>query len=224
MILGINIVVASAILLVYGFSTGDSRLVGLSYSTLILGSVITAFSYIYTEPLLEPLLVFTKGLMNGVTAVLEDLDLLDVKPSIVKTENGYYLVYARSTSDKIDPGIGVVHGAPYLAIPLETWRGAPVLESLSQNSLEDALSSILVEQLRLCKSVSVEVAGNFVKTTLVGIDKRVKELAGYPVNPLAITIALLIAQVANATRISLVEKGVLPDGEYYVYVVESVAG
>jgi hypothetical protein len=224
LILAINIIAASIILLVYGFTVNDTGLIGLSYSTLILGSVIAVLSYTYSEPILEPLLMFTRGLLNGVTTILEDLDLTDAKPSIIKAHDGsYFLLYARTVSNKIDPGIGVIHETPYLAIPLETRREIPVLEEISRDSLETVLSSILVEQSHLCKSITVDITGNYVKTTIIGANKRIKEITGHPVEPMIIIIGLILAQAMNATRVSLVEKGTIPDGEYYVYMVGASA-
>ncbi|MFN3268535.1 MAG: hypothetical protein ACK416_04680, partial [Zestosphaera sp.] len=78
-VLGIDIIIVSVLLAVYGLITSNAGLVGVSVSVGIVGGVVVVFSAAPGEPALGVILNYASMLAHVTTAVVEDLDLLNSK-------------------------------------------------------------------------------------------------------------------------------------------------
>ncbi|MCX8198515.1 MAG: hypothetical protein N3E36_00560 [Sulfolobales archaeon] len=224
LVLGLNIIAVSCMIMAYGFTINDTGLVGLSTSSGIMGGVLLVFSFTTAEGIVNAFNEYSVLMTNGLTTVMEDLDLLDAKPSITSRRGELYLLLSKaSPDDDVDPGIGTLHGLPYIAIPIgSVLQDASALENFESSIVEPAISSILIDDMGLCSRVSVEVSNRFIKVTLTGVSKEVEKLLGYPINPLTALTMTALARLTK-TDVRLVNMDRVVGGYYMVFEVKSSA-
>ena len=225
LILGINVLVVSVLLVVYGILVGDSGLVGIALSTSIVGGVLVVYSTTPQDPSITALTGYSEILVNAITSTLEDLDLLESQVCVVKKSDSVLLVYSKIPCPiEVDPGVGFTGGSPYLAIPLRTL--SELVESSSEvisTILERALITLLVEEYSACRSVRVEEESGFYRVYISGLVETLKQYLERPVDPYTL-LTLVAASRALATRcVRLVEKRIMPDSVLLVLGVERSA-
>lgn len=213
-IAGLNVVLVSAILSAYGLVSGESALLGLSASIGVIGATMVVYGVGYEEPSLEHVLVYLRALAEASSTVVETLDLLDGEVCGVPAGGGTLVVYAKSKAactGAVNPGPGFTGSSPYFSIPVRLPLDIQPLEELSDKSIEEALSSVLVSEMGFCKSVRVIAAGDLFEVYVVGVSRFLGEFTGYPVSP---TVILTVAALARVTGrgVVLVDKTAIPGG------------
>jgi len=225
LILGLNIVVISILLSLYGLATGDSGLVGIAASLGLAGGVIVAYSRTPQDPTTASLLNYSKTLVNAVTSTIEDLDLLEPSICIVKKEAAFLLVYSKTPCPaQVDPGIGFASGSPYLAIPIEIPSPVPT-EALGTSTaagelVERVLRSLLVEELAVCRGVKVDVVGESYSIYITGLAESLRDFTRYPVDPYTLLVLSILLHTTSASCIRLVQRTYVPEGLVLVVKVE----
>lgn len=214
-IAGSNIVLISGLVAIYGLATGDSELIGLSLSFGMIGATVIVYGTGYGELGPEFLLQYLKTLVESATVVLETLDLLDGNICGIVDSNGNILVvFSKSTASckqSVGPGLGFSGGSPYYAIPVSTLPEIQSAEELDSKVVEDTLSNVLVSELSVCKSVKVNIAGEVVEVYIAGISELVRELANYPLEPIALLTTALLTKITRRP-VAIVEKTSIPGG------------
>jgi len=219
LVLGINIVIASILLLAYGLVMAMPSVIGVSMSMAVIGGVIAVYSSLPRDPEAGFLLSYVKTLVNGLTAAIEDLDLLDAHSSIVRSGAGTLLIVSRAPCvENVDPGLGFSQGSPYIAIPLESL--STVFEGVSAEDVESFLRAVLVDELSICRAVSVSVEGNIYRVALSGLSDLLKEFTRYPLDPYTVVTLLALSRVAGARCVRLVDRSVTPEGVVLAVGVE----
>jgi hypothetical protein len=214
LVLGINILIASALLVVYGLLIGDSGLVGIGLSTSILGGVLAIYSTIPQDPSLVALANYSNLLVNAVTSTLEDLDLLEPQICAIKRSDSTLLVYSKIPCPlEVDPGIGFSGGSPYLAIPVNI--PTTLYEASGESTstlLERSLTAVLVEEFSACKSVRVEEESGQYIVYITGLAEVPKQFLEKPLDPYTLLVLTVSSSVLDATCVKLINRRVMPDG------------
>lgn len=213
-VLGLNTVIISALLGLYGLITGETPLVGLSTSVGIIGATLMVYGVSRGEVESEYVIAYLKTLVESTSTVLETLDLLDSEVCGVSRNELVLVVYAKlrnACEHTISPGPGFVLTSPYYAIPVSVLPTIQPMRELSSVEIENALSSVLVSELGLCKSVKVALSVNTVEIHIAGMSELATELTKHPVDPVTIfTISTLVK--LSQKRVILVEREQLPGG------------
>jgi len=224
LILGLNIVVVSALLSLYGLIIGDSGLVGIAASLGLAGGVIVAYSRAPQDPSTTSLLNYSKALVNTVTSVLEDLDLLESNICIARKDTELLMVYSKTPCPvEVDPGLGFSSGSPYLAIPIET----PSIEitetsstSITEESIERVLRSLLVDDLTICRGVKVASEGESYRVFITGLAEYLKDFTKYPIDPYTMLVLTIVSYTTSARCVRLVQRIHMPEGLMLILRVE----
>lgn len=225
LVLGLNILVVSILLVVYGILIGDNGLVGIALSTSIIGGVLVVYSTTPQDPSITALMSYSEILTNAIISTLEDLDLLESQICVIKRGNHVLLVYSKNPCPiEVDPGVGFTSGSPYLAIPLKTL--IEFSESSSETTstlLERALTTLLIEEYSACRSVRVEEEGGFYRVYISGLVEVLKQYLEKPIDPYTL-LTLMAASIALTTRcVRLVDKRIMPDSILLIIGVEHSA-
>lgn len=215
LVLGVNVVVVSVLLVVYGILLGDSGLVGIGFSASLLGGVLVAYSTTPRDPSVVALLNYSNILVDAVTSTLEDLDLLESQVCSIKRGGVTLLVYSRTPCPlEVDPGVGFAGGSPYLAIP--TTRLSTLVESASSSEstsslLERSLAAVLVDELSACRSIRVEEEADQYRVYITGLADVFKQYLERPLDPYTLLVLAVSSEVLPATYIRLVERKIARD-------------
>ncbi|MEM4717499.1 MAG: hypothetical protein QXE81_01910 [Desulfurococcaceae archaeon] len=224
LILGVNIVIVSMLIATYGLLTGDNGLVGIGASSGLVGGVFLVLALTPVETTLEALLDYTSTLVNGVTVILEDLDLLDHKLCVEKMSNSLLMVFTKNECPlNPNPGIGMHMGFPYFAIPVNILDDVVKLEVTTEELLETSLEDVLVDRLGLSKALKVEFRGDIVAIHILGLSKTLSIYSKYPVDPLTIIASIAIARLLDTSRLRLLERDPSQDSFKIVLKVEKGA-
>lgn len=212
LLLGVNTLLVSALLAIYGVVNRDGGLVGVAVSAGLVGGVFLVYGLSREEPRLGSILSYLSILASASTVVLEDLDLLDGRVCVVGGE-AMVAVYTKAECPvSVNPGLGFTSGSPYFSIPVSAFQDVSALEEVSAESLERALRSVLVEDLGLCRSVKVEAGGgNLVIVYATGLIDVLREYGRYPVNPFVLLIAAAMARLVGK-EVLVVERSSIPGG------------
>lgn len=222
LVLGVNVLVVSVLLVAYGFLVGESGLVGVGFSASILGGVLAVYSTIPQDPSVVALVNYSSLLLNAVTSVLEDLDLLDPQVCAIRRGDVTLLVYSETPCPfKVDPGVGFSGGSPYLAIPTST--PSTLYEATGESTstlLERSLTALLVDEFSVCKGVRVEEeAGQYV-VYITGLADVSKQFLERPLDPYTLLVLTVSSGVLAATCVRLIERRISPDGVLVVLRAE----
>ncbi|MEM1618575.1 MAG: hypothetical protein QXE77_03390 [Desulfurococcaceae archaeon] len=211
LILGVDVLLVSAFVAIYGVITGSVELVGIGASTGIVGGVFVVYSLIPGEPSVGALLSYTSLLVNATTTVVEDLDLLTHR-ICAHSEAGYTLLVfsKKDCPSKPNPGMGFAGGFPYFSIPVDLFQDVEKLEDLTDHALENSLNTLLASELGLCRIIRVERRGDFYVIDVIGLSKLLAEYTKYPVDPVVLLVLTAVAKLVGESRVHLIEKEVLP--------------
>lgn len=183
---GFSLLVASVLLSVYGYLASDGGLLGIGFSAMVLSAVLVVLAYEPNPQTREALASYITTLSKALAGVLEDLDLLPPRVRVVCVRDKKLLVVSKSVIEPAGPGIGVVGGAPYLALSLED-LGLEVqsLDTVTGEQVELCVERLVGELLE-ASDVSVRFSGDTVRISLYGVPDMLNELSIYPVNPLVV--------------------------------------
>lgn len=222
--LGVNVVLASVLLTIYGLLNDNVGLVGLATSAGIIGGVLIVYSIVPTEPSIKAILSYTSMLANTVTSVLEDMDLLSSRICALSTGDSVLITYSKvACPDNVNPGIGFIVNSPYLSIPANVFKDVTELEELSVKALEEALTSVLVDDLSLCRVIRVEQRGDLIVIHITGMAKYLIDYNKHPLNPIVLLVLAMIARLVGTGKVYLIEKSDIPGLTRLVVRVEKSA-
>jgi len=223
LILGVNILVVSVLIAIYGVLIGDGGLVGIGLSISLVGGVLVVYSTIPQDPSLVALASYSDLLVDALTSTLEDLDLLESQLCGVRRSGEILLVYSKTPCLlEVDPGVGFAGGSPYLALPVSTL--SVLVESSSESTstlLERSLTAVLVEEFSACKSVKVEEESGLYRVYITGLADVLKKYLERPVDPYTLLVLAVSSETLQVECIRLVERRVTPDGVLLVLKAES---
>lgn len=200
LLLGINISIISALLLIYGVVVGNSGLVGVFASSLLMGFVLLALSFSTQEGILNTYQNYAYLLTVALISVIEDLDLLDAKIVIARKNGDMYLMLSKTGGiDLPEPGIGVSGNSTYLTIPVNNiLDDVEEIGDLNPVALGAGLTEVLVRELSICSRLSIEMLEDrVVRLNLVDIDRRVREYLKYPVDPCTLLTMVAVARLTG---------------------------
>lgn len=219
-VLGVNILIASALTAVYGLYIHDPTLLGVALSTSLVGAVFLVVGFATSEAMLNSLISYAIISSRALTTLVEDLDLLHSKLVALVSGEQIKLVIAKNPNiNNVGVGIGVKFGEPYLSFPVDkVLEGVSPVAEVSERSLELALGEALVESLGICNRVVVGISGKLVRVELYGISKPLEGLCGMPVNPVNVLTTIALAR-AIGRSVTLVEFGQVVGGRYMVFEV-----
>lgn len=226
LLLGINISIISALLLIYGVVAGNSGLVGVFASSLLMGFVLVALSFSTQEGILNTYQNYAYLLTVALTSVIEDLDLLDAKMVIARKNGGTYLVLSKIRgTDLLEPGIGVNGNSPYLTIPVDNvLDDVEEIGDLNPVALEASLIEVLVRELSICNRLGIEMLEDrVIRLNLVDLDRRVREYLNYPIDPCTLLTMVAVARLTGRD-VFLRERSIDLNRVVYVFEVGFAEG
>lgn len=223
-LLGINVVLASTLLATYGLLSNNVGLVGLATSAGIIGGVLMAYSTVPKEPSIKAILSYTSMIVSTTASVLEDMDLLGSKICALNTGDSVLITYSKVVCpDNVNPGIGFTVNSPYLSIPANVFKDVMGLEELSARALEEALTSVLVDDLGLCRVIRVEQRSDLITIHVAGVAKYLLDYSKHPLDPIVLLILATIARLIGSGKVYLVEKSEMLGSTRIVVRVEKSA-
>ncbi|MEM2004649.1 MAG: hypothetical protein QXK83_01070 [Zestosphaera sp.] len=225
LILGTNILAISALAFLYGLVTDKPPLVGVALSSILMGLVLLVSSFAATEIIANALIEYSRLLSKALTSIVEDVDLLESKLCVVRSDEGLRLIIAKAGELKdVDPGLGVRYGGPYLAIPVDdVLKDVSQIEEVGEGVIESGLNSVLVESLGLCSRVLVRQSGRFLKIELIEPNKTLDNFRGLPVNPFNMLVSVALSRIVGKD-VMLVEAGSFAGGVYFTHEVMDSGG
>ncbi|MEM3838061.1 MAG: hypothetical protein QW736_01185 [Fervidicoccaceae archaeon] len=198
-VLGLNITLISALLALYGLLINSSSLVGLFASNVILGLVIIAISFSTKEGLSNVLLNYSNILTRYATLTIEEFELLEAMPALVKKDDKIFLVLTNSKDfNHLEAGLGFNKNLPYLAIPVDDLMND--IEKLNEDSghaIEAELGELLTEEFPVSKRVRVEYSNKTIKISLIEIDKRILDFYKYPLDPVTFLMMIILNRLTD---------------------------
>ncbi len=217
-IIGIDIIFASTAAIAIALYNGYESLLGVGFSLLVLGVIISGIGLTSVEPLDRFFRDITELNTKIIGKVLEDTGLL-YAPGVRTCLNGADSVVIHGGGvgcGSVRPGLGVYEGRVYLAIPLSAVPPTNVAEALdSENipALDELLRDALLRTYALGRDVTVTRSGREIKVALHDLRPEVIGLIKSPLNPLKIVLASLVSKVLRR-EVIVVSDDVL--GEDYV--------
>ena len=141
--LGNTIIVVSAILIAYSLMTGAGQLLGVAFSTSILGVVVLVVGVSYHEPLSESLQIYSRSLHSALVRIHEDLGFTG--SSLVegcRDGDRVYIVFSRKPipCDRLSPGLGSSQGQPYLALLVEGFNLSNIYELVARYGVAGSIT------------------------------------------------------------------------------------
>lgn len=225
-VLGLNMVILSFLLVVYGYLVNNSSLIGIGASTGIIGGVFLVYAYIPSEPSQEAFINYLNTVVNGITTVLEDLDLLNYKICVDNSRGGKTMLLVYTKADcpiNPNPGIGQHLLMPYFSIPTEIFQEVNKLEEITSPSLEDRLNTLLVSSLGVCKSVRAEIRGDIIAVDVIGVTRALSNYLRYPVDPITVLTLALVTRLTDAELVKVVEREISMNNVRLRLKVEAIA-
>ncbi len=195
LVLGVNLILASVLVLIYGLVNAEPRIIGVAISIGLMGSVATVLGFSSAEPSAELLRMHSMIVEKAVVKLLEDLDLLNSNPLMVTAEGVQYLIYCRNTVPKeFVPGVGVNKGMPYLAIEVSLSLGDVELQMSVANEpdIEAVLHRILIENYGVASRLITSAEDGIFSLEFRGVAPLLKESLKTPCNMLIIASLSLL--------------------------------
>lgn len=190
LVAGVNILTVAGVAVAYALASGSQGLLGAALASATVGVVVAAYGLGGGEPATGLLAGYSASLSSALVKVLEDMDLLTVKPVVYNRGGSMTLVYSKNAPLNVgDPppqGIGVWRGSPYLAVSLDPLAGE--IEETAGGGFR-AAAEALSARLGVAGSVHVEEAGGGrVVVVLERVNPLVREALGSPLNPVALAV------------------------------------
>ncbi len=196
-VIGLNIIVLSGGFIIISLIQGLEILLGISFSALILGIVILFIGLTYVEPLDKLYRASYRVISILFTKVLEDTNL--IYGATIRTclsDSNLLLLGQKGIScEEVYPGIGVVKGRAFIAVPLSMIVPIEVSgeETIDEYGLESIIRERIVSMYNLCRDVRVEKKENTLRITFYGLRKEVLDLIRKPINPLKFLVLGIVS-------------------------------
>ena len=205
-ILSVNLLLASVLLGVVGWSAGIKEVIGVAASMGVIASSILAASLGYNEPSVEFLIEYYKTARNALMKLAEDMNLTNHTLYAVPRDDEVIIVMTNPASlpENPKPLVGI-DGGPYIAFTTKVHTG-------TVGGVEDALRTELVEKYMVSRSVRTEQQGEMYRIVFEDLNPVAKAIAGKPLSPITIaTLAVLSRATGSKVLLSSesFEEGVL---------------
>lgn len=217
-IIGINIVFASIVAIGVALYAGYETLLGMGFSFLILGLIISGMGLTFIEPLDRFYRDMARIYSIIANKVFEDTGL--IYGSVVRTcrETGLVVVAkGRASCNSVTSGIGVIDGAPYIAIPIDALLGeiGGVAEEGGALGLEAFFRDAVLRTYDIGRDLVVRGSGERLRIRFHDVRADAMMVLKLPLNPFK---ALIAAMASNHLG-----RDVVVEGEEFVdedYVLE----
>lgn len=208
-VVGLSILVASAIFIAYGIAVASGQIIGAALSTVVVGMVFLSFGATYREPIEDLLKHYTSDIHLFTSRVIEDMGIVGGSRIRLCLEKSI-LIYSEKPIDCSSDtliGAGILDDVPYVAIPISntaTWisRFIDIGGDIGEN-----LRTLVG---RMSRAISVHIEGDAVEIELEGLTEAVREVMRYPVNIVRIAILATVA-VSYGTDVEIAEESMATD-------------
>ncbi len=202
-VVGLNVVLVSAIFIIYGLITGSDITLGVSLSTLVLGAVFLTVGFSAGEPINELLKTFTLDAEGWINVILEDSGLASKHSftACLEDSNSVLLVMSSEPMDcsEAHPGMGMIKDTAFIAFPFKSTALLTEL-SIGKENLRENLASLLVNKLSICESVSITTDKDTLIVELANLTGEAIETMKSIINPVK---AIMLATVARTLGTSI---------------------
>ena len=199
-IIGINIVFASIVTIGVALYAGYEALLGVGFSFLILGLIISGMGLTFIEPLDRFYRDMARVYSLITSKVFEDTGL--IYGSAVQTCRDAGLVViakGRAPCNRLTPGIGVVDGAPYIALPIDALleeQGAEAGEPVEGGGpgLEAFLRDAVLRAYDIGRDLAVRESGGRLRVRIHDVRADAMRVLKLPLNPFKALLAALVSK------------------------------
>ena len=196
---GINISLVSIVFIVFGIFSGNSIVLGVSLSMLILGILLTTIGLTYVPPLHDLLKTYSNDLTVFANKLLEDSGLVSSHEiRICYSKDIIQAVFANGAIDcgKVLPGIGIVNNVSYISFPVKDIVSVLETEySIGEGvDLRDYLKDILVNRYVVSRDIIVDRENGVFKIELWSLTKDARDLLNKPINPIRIIVPVFVSR------------------------------
>lgn len=215
-IIGINIVFASIIAIGVALYSGYETLIGVGFSLLALGLIISGIGLTFIEPLHRFFRDAARFYSVLAGKVLEDTGLMYGSAVQTCRERGLVVIAkGRAPCDMLRPGIGVVNGSPYISLP----EGAIFDEGINilgedSGPLEDILKDAVTHTYDIARDLVVNDSDGKIRVRVLGVRPDAMPLLRLPLNPFKILVTVLISKYLG--RDAIVEGEEFVEDEYVI--------
>ncbi len=194
--IGLNIIIFSLAFIVISLIEGMEILLGVSFTSLLLGIIFLTIGVTYIEPLEKMLKESFQLSLNILNKLVEDTRLVDSNIVFTCTEPFTAIIISKKNlpCDKLSPGVGVYGETPYIMIPYtsETKEGEWV--NLHIEGLRSRLRSEILGKFSLAKDIEIIPKSNEVTIILHDMYREITEYAKNPFNPVKIILAKILSE------------------------------
>ena len=197
LVAGINIALISIIFIVFSLLSSNNVVLGISISTLVLGSLLLTIGITYTPPLRDLLRIYVSDADLFINKIFEDSGLVSNHRFKICLDRGLATFSNKNIDCRdITPGLGVVGDAIYISIPIKSLitRTTSELVPESRTELLDYLREVLVSRYGVCRDIIVEEGDDEVSVELISITSEARSLMNTPINPIRIAIPSIISR------------------------------
>ena len=196
---GINISLVSIVFIVFGIFSGNSIVLGVSLSTLVLGILLVTIGLTYIPPLRELLKTYSNDLTIFANKLLEDSGLVSSHEiRICYNKDIIQAVFANGAIDcrKVLPGIGVADNVSYISFPIKDLVSVLETEySIGEGvDLRDYLRDILVNRFVVSRDIIINRENGVFKIKLWSLSRDAIDLLNKPFNPIRIIVPVFVSR------------------------------
>ncbi len=213
-IIGINIIALSIAYILLSLGSPYESLLGIGFSTFLLGLILLIIGITYVEPLDKLYQSFYNIMYDLFSLLLEDSGLLytaQIK-TCFKNDVALLLVSGKNVEcDSVNSGIGVIGGSPYIALPISHFIDTSIAQtSTSSPDIESLIRTYITGYLHMAKDVSLSHNKNQIKVELYGVRKEILSTMKNPINPTKI-ILLSLLTLAYAKGLRVIDEKIVED-------------
>lgn len=198
-VIGVNIIALSIGFIIIALLEKLELILGICLSILVLGIIVLSIGLTYVEPLDKLYRSAYRIIMLMFNKILEDSNL--IYNSVIRTclSNKNLLLVSQQGVDCKDvyPGIGVVNGKPFIAIPLSML--SPIFQEhenadyLDEYEVESIIRNNILFAYNMGRDVKVNIKKDELFITFYGLRKEAIDMARKPINPIKVFIVAIVS-------------------------------
>lgn len=198
-VVGVNIIALSIGFIIFALLEKLELVLGISLSVLLLGIIVLSIGLTYIEPLDKLYRTAYRIISLMFIKILEDSNLIynNVIRTCLSDKNLLLISHQGINCRDIYPGIGVLDGKPFIAIPLSLLSPAfleyGTISHLDEYELESIIRSNILHAYNMGRDVKVNIEKDDLFITFYGLRREVIDIVKKPINPIKVLIVAIVS-------------------------------
>lgn len=214
-IIGINIIFASIVAIGVAVYAGYEALLGAGFSLLTLGIIIAGIGLTFIEPLDRFYRDMARIYSLVVGKVFEDIGLIHGSAVMACRDQDLVILATRKLScNHLIPGIGVVDGTPYIALPINMLieeRIGGTEPSQGLGGFEDFLRNTVLFTYGIGRDLTVREEGGRLTVRVHDVREDAHKMLKLPLSPFKVLVTALASNYLRKDVIAGLERFVGDD-------------